>query len=100
MIRFTMRSLVAALVFAVLSVPPAPAAQGKDYEIKLVRPPKVGQRYTLKSEGALTRDVKYTVAGQDARTVNDGFGVRLEGTVEVLEVNKDGEEHKSACTVT
>jgi hypothetical protein len=93
-----MRSLAVALVVAV-AVSSAPA-QTPDYEIKLARPPKVGQKYAIKAEGAMSRNTSYTIDGKDAGTVTDGFGVQLEGTVEVLGVNKDGEEGKAACTVT
>lgn len=74
-------------------------ALAQDYEIKLVRPPKVGQKYTMTAEAAIVRVYKFTVAGQPAGTQNSGYGVVLEGTVEVLVVNADGEEGKAACTV-
>lgn len=75
-------------------------AEAIDYEVKLVRVPKVGQKYGLTADAAMTRRTAYTVGGQPAGVVNDGFAIRLEGTVEVLEVNKDGEEAKSACTLS
>src|SRR4051812_17267263 len=93
-----MRPAVAVLVVAVAAS--FASAQTPDYEIKLARPAKVGQRYTIKAEGAMARTTTYTLDGKEAEPINDGFGVQLEGTVEVLAVNKDGEEGKAACTVT
>ncbi len=73
----------------------------KDYEIKLVRPPKVGMKYSITADGAVERKTSFTIAGQKAGDEEtDTFGIHLEGTVEVLEVNKDGEEGKVACKVT
>jgi len=74
-------------------------ADEKTYQIKLVRPPKVGQKYTFTAEGAMTRHTVITVNGQQLNASDEEFGVHLEGTVEVLSVNKDGEEGKAACTV-
>jgi hypothetical protein len=92
--------LPAALVALALLVSSAVAADEKTYSIKLVRPPKVGQKYTFTAEGAMTRHTVITVNGQPLNTTDVEFGVHLEGTVEVLAVNKDGEEGKAACTVT
>lgn len=75
-------------------------ARAEDYEIKLVRPPKVGQKYTMTVEGAMVRSVTSKVADQEAGKNNTGYGVVLEGTVEVLAVNADGEEGQAACTVS
>jgi hypothetical protein len=92
--------LMMLLIVTVLACAPAARAQGIDYEVKLVRVPKVGQKYSLTADGAMTRRTSYTVGGEPAGVVNDGFAIHLEGTVEVLEVNKDGEESKSACTLS
>lgn len=90
----------AALLLAGVVLVSATRAPAQDYEIKLVRPPKVGQKYSLTIEGAIVRATTFKVEGQEDRKSNDGYGVRLEGTVEVLAVNADGEEGKAACTVT
>ena len=74
-------------------------AQRLTYPIKLVRPPKVGQRYTITAEGAMLRNAVFRINGRKADETEEGFGVQLEGTVEVLGVNKDGEEAKVACAV-
>ena len=84
-------------LFALLAGPTAAHAQ--DYEIKLLRPPTVGQKYTMTVEGAIVRTATVKLNGQEVRKTNDGYGVRLEGTVEVRAVNADGEEGKATCTV-
>jgi hypothetical protein len=92
--------LAALVVVAAASIAaPASAADDKTYAIKLVRPPKVGQKYTFTAEGALTRHTTITANGQELGKTNDEYGIHLEGTIEVLTVNKDGEEGKVACTV-
>jgi hypothetical protein len=88
-----------ALVVLALIVSSA-SADERTYPVKLVRPPKVGQKYAFTAEGAMTRHTVITVNGQQLNASDDEFGVHLEGTVEVLAVNKDGEEGKAACTVT
>lgn len=90
--RFTAALLTLLLVYTA-------SAQTPDYEIKLVRPPKIGQKYNLAIDGAMTRHVTFT-AGEEKKATDDGFGVHLEGLVTVVEVNKDGEEAKATCKVT
>lgn len=91
---------LAAALLALTLIAASATADDKTYAIKLVRPPKVGQKYTLTAEGAMTRHTVITVSGQPLNTTDDEYGVHLEGTVEVLAVNKDGEEGKAACTIT
>jgi len=71
----------------------------KAYEVRLHRPFKVGMKYSLTADGALVRQV--TIKRGDVKTnqPDDGFGVRLEGTVEVLALDQIGEEAKISCTV-
>jgi hypothetical protein len=87
---------IAVALLAVASTAPATDT----YPIKLVRPPKVGQKYTFTAEGAVTRHTTISAGGKQIDTNEEEFGIHLEGTVEVLAVNKDGEEGKTACTVT
>jgi hypothetical protein len=99
--RFPPHVMFAVLALFVSSATALPTrADAADYEIKLTRAPKVGQKYTLKVEGALTRETTLSMAGREATSVKEGFGVQLEGTVEVLGINGDGEEAKVAFTVS
>src|SRR5262245_48056121 len=92
-VLFVMFPLVAAALSA------SGAAATDTYPIKLVRPPKVGQKYAITAEGAMTRHTTITTGDKQGVT-DDEYGIHLEGTVEVLVVNKDGEEGKVACTVS
>jgi hypothetical protein len=59
----------------------------------------VGTKYALTADGALIRQVTVTTGGQTQHQPDDGFGIHLEGTVEVLALDAIGEEAKVACTV-
>ena len=56
--------------------------EAADYEIKLNRPLKVGEKYTVSAQEAVARESISTIRGKES-TVKDGFGVKLEGMVEV-----------------
>lgn len=75
------------------------AAKDKGYEIKLARPFKAGMKYSVTADGALVRHVKVTRAGQTQQQPEEGYGVRLEGTVEILAVDDTGEEAKVSVAV-
>lgn len=69
------------------------------YKVKLVRPPKVGDRYDVVIDGALLQQINSKIGDQASAPTENGYGVHLEGAIEVLGVNKDGEESKVRCTV-
>src|SRR4051812_25125045 len=48
----------------------------------------------------MLQKARSTVGGQRGTETRGGVGVHLEGTVEVLDVNKSGEEAKVTCAVT
>ena len=75
--------------------------QGNDkkYEIRIARPLPVGTKYRITADGALLRQTTLHVAGREQKQPDDGFACHLEGTVEVLALDKVGEEAKVACTV-
>jgi len=75
------------------------AASDKEYEVKIARKIDVGTKYALTADGALIRQVSLTVGGQTSNQPDDGYGIHLEGTVEVLELDAIGEEAKVSCTV-
>jgi hypothetical protein len=88
---------------ALLSVCAVAGAQDKPdanaYMIKLARPLKVGMKYAMSADGALVRQVTLKRGFVTQKRPDDGFGVRFEGTVEVLALDDIGEEAKVACTV-
>lgn len=74
-------------------------AEEKAYEIKLARPIKVGTKYALTADGALVRQVTLNRGGVTQKQPDDGYGIHLEATVEVVALDEIGEEAKLACTV-
>ena len=73
--------------------------EAKAYEIKLARPLKVGTKYAMTADGALVRQVTVTRGGATQKQPEDGFGVHLAGTVEVLALDEIGEEAKVSVTI-
>ena len=71
----------------------------KSYEVKLARPVKVGMKYHITTDGALVRETTISRGGTTAKQPDDGFGVHLEGTVEVLALDQIGEEAKVSIAV-
>jgi hypothetical protein len=77
---------------------PADAAK-QEYEVKIHRKMEVGTKYRITADGALIRQTTLSTGGQTQKQPDDGFGVHLEGTVEVLALDAIGEEAKVACAV-
>src|SRR5689334_13955120 len=84
--------LSALIVFAAAPAARAAADGAKTYRIKFVRPTRAGDRYQYTADGAMLQKARSTIGGQPGTQTEGGFGVHLEGTVEVLDVNKSGEE--------
>ena len=93
--RNTLRLLSCLLLVCAASA----AAEDKAYEVKLHRPLKVGTKYSMTADGALVRQVMLKRGGVTQKQPDDGFGVHLEGTIEVLALDEIGEEAKVSCTV-
>lgn len=74
-------------------------SDGRAFEIRLAREIKVGDKYAATCDGAMTRRLKVTGGGQVQEQPEEGFGVHLEATVEVLALDSIGEEAKVSCTV-
>ena len=83
---------------ALLLCTPA-GADDKTYDIKLARPVKVGTKYAITTDGALVRETTIKRGAVTQKQPEDGYGVHLEGTVEVLALDEIGEESKVAITV-
>ena len=73
--------------------------EGKAYEIKFARPIKVGTKYAMTADGALVREVTIKRGAATQKQPDEGYGVRLEGTVEVLALDEVGEEAKVSVAV-
>ena len=71
----------------------------KAYEIKFARPIKVGLKYHITTDGALVRETTLKRGAITQKQPDDGFGVHLEGTVEVLALDQIGEEAKVSVAV-
>src|SRR5215216_1467976 len=104
----TVRRRLLSTLFFLLLLAAVPIARADDepkdgpkqeYEVKIHRKMPVGTKYYLTADGALIRQVKVSTAGQAKQQPDDGFGIHLEGTVEVLALDEIGEEAKVACTV-
>jgi hypothetical protein len=99
--RFSPRAFVLASLLAACASPAARAedAGAKQYDVKIARKIEVGTKYALTADGALIRQVSLSAGGETKQQPDDGFGIHLEGTVEVLALDSIGEEAKVACTV-
>lgn len=77
-----------------------PAAKDdREFEVRLAREVKVGDKYAVTSDGAMTRRLKVSSGGQSQDQPEEGVGIHLEGTIEVLALDSIGEESKVSCTV-
>jgi len=95
---YTLPSLTAILLF-LSSATAAAATEGESYEIKFARPIKVGMKYAITADGALVREVTIKRGAVTQKQPEDGFGVRLEGVVEVLALDNIGEEAKVSIAI-
>ena len=71
---------------------PKESASTEEYEVRIHRKLEVGTKYHITCDGALIRQVTLSAGGQTQKQPDDGFGVHLEGTVEVLALDGIGEE--------
>src|SRR5687767_15391575 len=91
--------LIPCLLIACAAAEAQDAAKDAAYEVKLHRPLKVGTKYALTADGAVVRQATLKRGFVTQKQPEEGFGVRLEATVEVLALDEIGEEAKLACTV-
>ena len=98
--RTPTRLVVFSLLLASLPALAVADEAGGQYEIRLDRPSKVGEKYGVSSFVATKTVSKVTTEGEDEpRSVRDSVGINLEGEIEVLAVTPRGAELKVACTV-
>lgn len=69
------------------------------YPIRLVRPSKVGDRAWIHAVGATRTRSTRTIDGEQRKPEIISYGVFAEGTLEVLEVTKEGIDTKLSFTV-
>ena len=95
----SVRSSAVAAVAALL-VAGATATAAETYAIKLDRPAKVGQEFTVTATADVDRTVKVTANGQAQPDKNDKYKAELTGTQKVESVNdKTGSATKVTVTV-
>ena len=93
-------AVITASGMTALAVRPSVAAAADTYPIKLDRPYKVGQQFTIVSKGDLDQAVKVTANGQAQPGQTTKFAAELTGTVKVLAVSeKFGDAIKEEVTV-
>lgn len=73
--------------------------QGADYEIRIFRPSKAGDRYQLAATGRHTRQLVVRRGDAPLRSQRDGFSVELTGAVEVLEADGQGNVVRASVRV-
>ena len=84
-----MTGLRLALLAAFLACGPC-QAQGADYEIRLVRAGKAGDRYSIQAEGEQLRQTALRSGEKTIRGSSEGFKVELSGEATVLEADARG----------
>jgi hypothetical protein len=89
--QFAISSLIVCGLLAPLSA--------QDFEIKLVRPAKVGERYGVQSKGSQEQHLTVTIAGKAAPPQDQVMSAALTAKAEVLAVSPKGREIKTRFTV-
>ncbi|HUT12099.1 MAG TPA: hypothetical protein VMY42_16475 [Thermoguttaceae bacterium] len=77
-----------------------PGVSAQDYEIRMSRPMKVGEKYELTASGSKSKRMTTSVQGQVVKEDKSSFTAKLEGTITVLEVDERGQEQKITLTVS
>ncbi len=73
---------------------------GQDYEIRMTRPAKVGQKYRLVASGSLSEQMTMSAEGQVLKSNKLLLTAELEGVVTVLQVDKLKRETKVRLLVS
>jgi len=75
------------------------SALAEDYEVRLLRPAKVGQTCRESATGTQKQKLTVTMNGQVAQEKTDEFTIEFESEITVLEVDKNGEVSKESHSV-
>jgi len=84
--------LVAVSVLAATAV-----VSAQEHKIKIHRPVKVGDTYTLSARGSCETQAILTLAGSPPNTQEQKNEIEIEGTITVLAVNVQGNATKVSC---
>ena len=78
----------------------AGVSRGDEYKVLLNRPQKVGQEYTVYATGRAKQTATFALPGEPPQVHVDEFGIELDATVKVLEVDDPtGEPTKLQYTI-
>jgi hypothetical protein len=77
----------------------APARGGRAYPIRLTRPFKVGQQFRWNADATVINSIPAPAAAAQAPAVAETVSLHLDGVVQILAVDRDGECTEMACTV-
>jgi len=95
--RAPMRALAFSLAVLFLA---GPSFAQPDYEIKLARPGKKGDRYRIEASGEQLRQVALRSGGQTIPGSSEGFKVELAGEATVLEADAQGNVTRAQVRVS
>jgi hypothetical protein len=80
--------------------PPAPVLTGPAYSVKLVRPVKVGDRYTYVADAMVVNSMTANVSGRTHTIRPRNVSIHFEAVEQVLALSDTGEPSKATYTVT
>ena len=86
-------------LFAVLLALPLLPAHGQEYEIRMHRPVKVGEKFRITVAAKELRETSVTANGNPVRSEKEDRSVKFNGVVEILEVEAKGRPVKISATV-
>src|SRR5215208_5461794 len=78
---------------------PAAPRRSDGYSIVLTRPMKVGQSYAWVADATVVETIPGPPSAAGSSTINQTVSVHLDGVVQILAVDAEGEVTEMACTV-
>lgn len=91
--------LLGCVVLPLVRSPAVALATPKEYEVRLHRPDKVGDRFDVKCEAATIRGTTVVVGEERREQPGEAFGIKLVGTVEVLATTPKGKATRISVVV-